>query len=210
MDLLICCNALNAIFPFWAELHEPLITTAAMWPPWPYTLVACPQSWIPNRSKIAAALVTYRTALENAKTRNPSGMPEKNEARRVLAGLLRDLGLYIMSVAKGNLVILSGCGYPLTKVRTPRTISNPGIATLVRGNSSGKMEASVKPEKPSPGYVFQITSTDPDLESETVWFSYGSIVNKYVFTGLAPGTKYWVRVAAVGPRGQQVLGPISF
>lgn len=164
---------------------------------------------IPTLAEVVAALTAFRTALEDAKTKASASIAKKNQARRVLLGLLRDLGLYIMSLAKGNTVILSECGYPFAKTPGPRTISSPGHVYLTPGNSSGKMEASVKPEKPSPTFLFQISSIDPASGEEIVWQSFVSTVSKFVFTGLEPGKRYWVRAASGGARGQQIFGPVS-
>lgn len=160
---------------------------------------------IPPLVELETALGAFRIALVNSQTRATVDVAIKNQARRVLLALLKELGLYIMSVSKGNQLILSGCGYPLTKVPGPRSISNPGPVLLKRGDN-GRMDASVKPEKPSPGYLFQVTNTDPAGEVEPVWTSYGSTVNKFVFTGLVPRSQYWFRAASIGSRGQQIFG----
>ncbi|HEY8661587.1 MAG TPA: hypothetical protein VIL78_21300 [Hanamia sp.] len=157
---------------------------------------------VPPLAEIQAALVKYRAALESAKTRASLSVAEKNEARQELEGLLKDLGLFIMSAAKGNLAVLVSSGYPLTKVPEPRIITNPGYVFLQKGISSGLLEASVKPEKPAASYLYQICSTDPESGTEPVWISYVATSGKYVFTNLQPGKKYWVRIAAVGARGQ--------
>ena len=163
----------------------------------------------PTLTQLAESLARFRTALEGAKTKASLAIAQKNAARQELEALLKALGLYLMSVANGDLLALASTGYPLTKVPGPRTISNPGFVTLEKGDSSGEMVASVKPDQPSPGYIFQISSTDPAAEGETVWNSSGSTVNKYKFTGLVPGKKYWVRVIAIGARGQMAYSPVS-
>ena len=163
----------------------------------------------PTLAQLAESLARFRSALEGAKTRASLAIAQKNAARQELESLLKALGLYIMSVASGDGLALASTGYPMTKVPGPRTISNPGFVSLGRGDSSGEMVASVKPEQPSPGYIFQISNADPAAEGETVWNSMGSTVNKCRFTGLVSGSKYWVRVIAIGARGQMVLGPVS-
>jgi hypothetical protein len=163
---------------------------------------------VPPIIQIEAALDIYRKALEAAKSRASLSVVNKNKARQVLESLLSDLALYIMSVAKGELAVLASTGFPLTKAPTPRSISDPGPVSLNKGKTSGLMDASVKPEKPAPGYLFQISSTDPAGEGETVWNSFGSTANKFTFIGLTAGSKYWVRVAAVGARGQQFFSSV--
>lgn len=163
---------------------------------------------IPVIAQITSAAEVYHNALLAAQSRAPQDIRVKNDARRTLTQLLKELGLYIIAAAKGDVIMMSTTGFPLSKVPSPRTTTNPGPVTLRRGNSSGKMEALIKPEKPSPGYLFQITNSDPAL-GEVSWNSHGSTVNKFVFTGLVRGSQYWVRAVAIGPRGQQVTGPYS-
>jgi hypothetical protein len=163
----------------------------------------------PTLTQLAESLSSFRNALEDAKTRASLAIAQKNAARRELESLLKALGLYIMSIANGDVVALASTGYPMTKVPGPRTISNPGFVSLEKGDSSGEMVASIKPDKPSPGYIYQISSTDPAAEGETVWNSFGSTANKCRFTGLVPGSKYWVRVIAIGARSQMAYSPVS-
>lgn len=162
---------------------------------------------LPLVGQITTALEVYRVALANAQSRAVLDIKIKNEARRELTALLRELGLYIISVAKGDEMMMRRTGFPMTKPGTPQTVTNPGIPKLARGSSSGMMEATIKPERKSRSYLFQITDSDPANGIQVTWQSYGSTTNKHVFSGLMRGTQYWVRVVAIGSRGQQVCGP---
>lgn len=163
---------------------------------------------IPVLAEISDALEVYDNALMAAQSRAPQDIRVKNEARRNLTLLLKELGLYIIATAKGDVIKMATSGFSLSKVPSPRITDNPGPVILKQGNSSGKLEALIKPERPSPSYLFQITSSDPAL-GEVSWNSYGSTVNKFVFTGLVRGATYWVRAVAIGGRGQQVVGAYS-
>ena len=158
---------------------------------------------------LAAAVTAYIKALEDAATKSTESIARKNRCLTIVLKLLSDLGLSINAAAKGDGEILGTTGYPLAKVPAPRSIGNPGITFLKQGIASGILNALVKPDVPAPIYMFEITSTDPESSEEVVWLSYASTISKYAFTGLVPGKKYWVRVVAVGKRGQRIVGPVS-
>jgi hypothetical protein len=157
---------------------------------------------------LAAAVTAFTKALEDAKSKSTESIAKKNQCRLVVLQLLKSLGLTIMGKANGDSEMLNSTGYPIAKAPGPRTIGNPGTVFLKPGISSGMIEASVKPEKPAPSYLFQIVGVDPESEERVEWSSYGSTVGKFVFTDLVPRKQYWIRVISIGPRGQRVAGPV--
>jgi hypothetical protein len=161
-----------------------------------------------NIAELSAAATAFAKALEDAKSRSIESVAKKNQCRQVLLQALKSVGLTIMGIAMGDSEMLNSTGYPIAKTPGPRTIGNPGTVFTKPGISSGMIDAWVKPEKPAPSYLFQITSTDPDSEERTEWNSFGSTVSKFTFTDLVPRKQYWIRVIAVGPRGQRVAGPV--
>lgn len=163
----------------------------------------------PTLEQLSVSLGQFREALEGAKTRASLAIAQKNAARRELESILKSLGLYLMSVGGDEVLALASTGYPFTKVPGLRTISNPGYVLLEKGDSTGEMVASVKPDKPAPSYIFQVSSTDPEGEVPAIWNSFGSTVGRFKFTNLVPGGKYWVRVIAIGSRGQTAYSPVS-
>jgi hypothetical protein len=56
-------------------------------------------------------------------------------------------------------------------------------------------------------YVFQYT-TDATL-AEASWMPMNCSTTKCQLMGLTPGTKYYVRVAAVGTKGQELYSDVS-
>lgn len=167
--------------------------------------------FFPNLATVAdlsAAVSAFIKTLEDAKSKSTESIAKKNQCRFVVLQLLKSLGMTIMGKANGDSEMLNSTGYPIAKAPGPRTIGNPGTVFLKPGISSGMMEASVKPEKPAPSYLFQITSIDPESDEKVEWSSYGSTVSKFVFTDLVPRKQYWIRVISVGARGQRVAGPV--
>ena len=159
-------------------------------------------------TELAAAVTAYVQALEEAATKASESIARKNRCRKVLIGLLSNLGLSINAAANGNSQMLETTGFPMAKSPGPRTVGNPGMVYLKPGISSGMLEASVKPVRAAVSYLFQITTTDPESGEKVEWISFGSTVSKFVFTNLEPRKQYWVRVIAVGARGQRVAGPV--
>ena len=159
-------------------------------------------------AELTAAVAAFAKALEDAKSRSTESVAKKNQCRLVLLQTLKSLGLTIMGIANGDSEMLNSAGYPIAKTPGPRTIGNPGTVFLKTGISSGMVEASVKPEKPAPSYLFMITDTNPESEERVEWISFGSTVGKFIFTDLVPRKQYWVKIIAVGPRGQRVAGPV--
>lgn len=163
---------------------------------------------LPGVAQVASATTAFAKSLEEAKCRSIESVAKKNQCRIALQQALKSLGLTIMGIANGNSEMLNSTGYPIAKTPGPRTIGNPGMVFLKPGISSGMLEAFVKPEKPAPSYLFQITGADPESEEKMEWNSFGSTVSKFIFTDLVPRQQYWVRVIAVGSRGQRVAGPV--
>lgn len=163
---------------------------------------------MPAVADLAAAVTAFTKALEEAKSKSTESIAKKNQCRLVVLQVLKSLGLTIMGKANGNSEMLNSTGYPIAKAPGPRTIGNPGTVFLKPGVSSGMMDASVKPEKPAPSYLFQIASVDPESAEKVEWSSYGSTVSKFVFTDLVPRKQYWVRVISVGARSQRIAGPV--
>lgn len=161
-----------------------------------------------NIAELVAASSAFAKALEDAKTRSIESVAKKNQCRVVLTQALKSVGLTIMGIANGDSEMLNSTGYPIAKTPGPRTIGNPGTVFLKPGISSGMVDAWVKPEKPAPSYLFQITGTDPESEEKSEWNSFGSTVGKFTFTDLVPRKQYWIKVIAVGARGQRVAGPV--
>jgi hypothetical protein len=162
----------------------------------------------PIVTELAAAVTAYIASLEDAATKATESIAKKNRCRKVLIALLSNLGLSVNAAANGNSEMLDSSGFPMAKAPGPRTVGNPGMVYLKPGISSGMLEASVKPVRAAASYLFQISTTDPESGEKVEWISFGSTVSKFVFTNLEPRKQYWVRVIAVGARGQRVSGPV--
>ena len=163
---------------------------------------------LPDIADLTAAVAAYVKALEDAKSKSTESIAKKSQCRAAVLEALKNTGLMVMGIANGDSEMLNSTGFPIAKAPGPRTIGNPGPVLLKPGISSGMVDASVKPEKAAPSYLFLISETDPETAEKADWNSFGSTVSKFTFSGLVSRKQYWVKVVAVGPRGQRVAGPV--
>ena len=141
------------------------------------------------------------TAITASKTGDKSAVAKKKGLLQILVITLRDLASYVNSIAPGNLEILAGCGFDISKVREPSKLAVPEIASIVCSETAGVMIIKVKKDKAAGSYMYQaaLSATANDGEWKTV----GCISSRCEITGLEQGKKYWFRVIAIGSRGQQ-------
>lgn len=162
---------------------------------------------IPALADVKAALDKYSEDLIAAATLDRVAIAKKNESRAELELLTKQLGMYVMFIAKENVAVLTSSGFTVSKQPEPRYITNPGNVTLSNGLSSGELVASVDAVPGAKSYVYQIVSTEPT--DTTVWESNTVTTSKYTFTGLIPGKRYWIRVAAAGRDKQIAYSPVA-
>ncbi len=150
----------------------------------------------PPLDEIREALVKYSADLIASTGHDRNLLAQKRARRKILEELLSQLGMFVMFKAKGNIVVLSGSGFPLAKLPEPVYLTNPGNVTLSHGITSGELVSVVKAVNGAKIYLYEILDHEPTGTS--VWHSHRSTRSRFVFTGLKPGNKYWVRVAAIG------------
>ncbi len=154
----------------------------------------------PDLSVVQADLDKYSTDRVASSTGNHAAVVAKNSSRKALQVLLAQLGMWIMSVAKGNADMLATTGYTLSKKPEPRHIKAAGNVSISNGLSSGQLVASIAALNGALGYQFEITDATPGDKS--VWVSNVASTSKYTFKNLVPGRQYWIRVAVTGARQQ--------
>jgi hypothetical protein len=155
----------------------------------------------PAIADVGTAVDNYSDALNAAAGLGRVNVAQKNKYREDLEAILKQLGLYVMSVANGDAAMLTSSGFTLSKMPEPKYITNPGNVTLSNGVTSGELADAVPAVAGARVYYHEITDAAPT--EETVWTRNQSSRSRFVFTGLIPGRQYWVRVAAVGP-GEQI------
>lgn len=156
---------------------------------------------------VTEAVTQYGQSLTAAAGRDQVAVAQKNQRRRELEDIMGKLGLYVMFTAMGESAALTSSGFPQVKPAEPRYIVNPGNVTLTNGVSGGQIECRVKHQKAARSYLHQIIDSEPT--ESTVWDIRTSSSSRYLFSGLIPGKKYWIRVAVVGPGDQVAYSPVA-
>ena len=162
---------------------------------------------VPTLEDLAIAINDYSEKLVVAAGKDQVMIAEKTQSRLFLEGLMGKLGLYVMFTAMGDEAAIKGSGFPTVKERTSRYITNPGNVTITNGVTSGQLESRVKSQKAVRSYQHQITDSEPT--ETTVWDVRSVSTCRYVFNGLTPGKRYWIRVAVVGPGDQIAYSPVA-
>ncbi len=162
---------------------------------------------VPPLTALQAALDAYKVTLVDAKSNDKLKVATKRACRTALEAILTQLANYVTYVANGNEEKLVSSGYSLARQREPRTLGEPGMVMVKPGNSTGRLEASLERVEGAYSYLYQITP-DP-LVPDSTWDNMPLNRCKAVFDGLTPGTKYWIRVAAVGSGTQMAYSPVS-
>ena len=162
---------------------------------------------VPALPEVKVALETYTTNLAAAATNDRDAVALKNKSRGTLEGILKQLGMSVMTEANGDEATLISSGFTLTKTREPNYITNPGNVTLSNGITTGEMVSSVKAVAGSKSYIHQIAGELP--VDDSVWESHNTSASKFVFNNLVPGKQYWVRVCVIGSRGQKAYSTVS-
>jgi hypothetical protein len=164
---------------------------------------------IPSKIEVKAAADKFRNYLqESKKVGGRVVIAEKDQARLELEPLLIHLAIYVMMVAKGNIVLLEQSGFVLNKSSyNPGHIPVIGNVTLGNGKNSGEMTASVKAIKAARAYGFHITDEVPTENTQWKVISVGT--SKFLFQNLTPGKLYSVKVSVAGSRGQLVYSNIA-
>jgi hypothetical protein len=134
---------------------------------------------------------------------------EKMTALADLAGqldrALTQTGNYVQNVSRGDATIIGLAGLDFRKTPTPvGPLAAPRDVTIREGANAGTLALRWQPMAGAGSYRIERTTTEsaPGSWNGVVY----STKAKALAEGLASGTRYWFRVAAVGAAGQ---GPWS-
>jgi hypothetical protein len=155
----------------------------------------------PSMPDFLTLINSCEDAVTASKTGDKTAVAKKNGLLEILVVTLRDLASYVNSIALGNMEILAGCGFDISKEREPSKLTVPEITSIVCSDIAGVMIIKVKKDKAAGSYLFQAALSATASEGE--WKTVGCNASRCEMTGLVQGKKYWFRVIAIGSRGQQ-------
>jgi len=150
------------------------------------------------KDELANAYSEARSARLTAKEKTTI----QNKKEEALDKLFNQLAAYVESIAGSSeqLILSAGMDTRAAAVAGTGTPGQPQALTPTTGEYDGQIDLSWDTVNGARSYVIQ-QSGDP--VTATSW-SYGGVSTKSSFTaaGLASGTRYWFRVAAINSNGQ--------
>jgi hypothetical protein len=154
------------------------------------------------------AISDYSTALVKSKDGTKQDTAIKNAKREILVGMMNDLGNYVNLTADGNLVMLEGSGFPLTKQPEPIGIlEQPKSFKVSDGIDPGSVSVEIGIVEKSTGYIilyYEVKEDVPAPANDSLWQK--SLFSKTtgLITGLKSGSKYMFKCAATSPEANKI------
>ncbi len=155
---------------------------------------------IPTLADLQTALGTFILSLPAASQGSKPDIVIKDQNRIALQDLVRQLGLFVMYIANGNVTMLAGSGFDLAKARSSQNLATPGAVKLRDGISTGMLTSSIPKPAGSRGCIHELTA-DP-ITQDSQWQTVVTSSVSHTFENLTAGKKYWARVGAIGKKGE--------
>jgi hypothetical protein len=156
----------------------------------------------PTLASVETAISGYSASLSKSKYGSREDKAQKNADKATLLGLLRDLCIYVNMIAKGDAVVLSTCGYPLSKDAQPSVLGTPDAK--VENGASGELISSTPAVDGAVSYKHQYT-TDP---ASALWPEVTTTRATCKIDGLEPGKLYSLRIVAIGTNDQVTMSDV--
>lgn len=145
---------------------------------------------------LAAALTAQGVAQQAAKTATTN----LGNAESAADDALNSLANYVWETSGGDEVKIQTAGMTLRAPKSPTTsLAAPQNLSLTAGDSDGELDAIWDRVDKAKNYEVQVSDDPP---TSTSWRA-GDIASgsKITLKGLTSGSKIWVRVRALGPKG---------
>jgi hypothetical protein len=153
-------------------------------------------------NELEAAAREATAARQTAKTKTTA----QNNKEDAIDRLLTQEAGYVEAAAGGDeeKILSAGMDTKAAPSATTSVPDQPQGLTPTEGDNAGEIDAAWDRVPGARSYVIEIS---PDPITATSWKHTGaSPKSSYTLSGLTSGTRYWIRVAAVGTNGQ---GPWS-
>lgn len=155
----------------------------------------------PSLATIQTALDAFADGLDKAQTGDRVDIAVKNQKRAELIDLLHLLGAYVLYTSKQDSAVAASSGFEVAKEPQPGPdITKPANLQVDNGTNAGELNITFNTVAGSRSYLYQYTP-DPVTDASQ-WQTFTGTIRKCTFQNLQSGTRYWCRVAAIGPNGQ--------
>jgi hypothetical protein len=156
----------------------------------------------PSLATVQAALDAFANALAEATSGSSYQKAVKNDLRQELIKLAHSLSNYVLFASDGDAIKALSSGFDIAKeYGSSEPITKPMGLKLQDGPNAGELVFKFAKVKGARSYVYQYTQ-DP-LTEQTMWMQQTGTTGKVVLKKLNSCKRYWCRVVAIGPKGQE-------
>jgi hypothetical protein len=160
----------------------------------------------PDLATITTLANEFERDIQEAEAGGSYDRSVRDNKKQELIDNMHYLSNYVLFVAKGRRLIAESSGFTITKEKSPKPpIEKPVQLVLTDGINARELQLLFAKVHGAKSYMYQI-STDPS--DETKWITAYGTVRKNLFTRLESGKKYYVRVVALGTKGQIVYSDV--
>jgi hypothetical protein len=162
---------------------------------------------VPSLEQLKAAFAAYQEAYYASQTRDQIKIAQRNELRRVVTRMLRQIGTYLELAADGDQAKLVTTGFELRRdaVRSYGAAAGTNLAAgaleaprefrIALGGRIGTLELNALGQAKVLSYEVQITQGDPATEAAWQHLTMLPNLRRALLEGL-PGGPLWIRVRA--------------
>ena len=151
----------------------------------------------PTLEEVKATIVSYNASLAKAEKGSPDDRLVKNSWRAKLENNLKDLGLYVQLISKGDSLIISSSGFYTNKKPAPvGPLSKPENVSVKMGDNAGTVLVNCDTISSATFYEFEYAEITAD--GVLNWIHKTSTKHKLLIDGLTSGHQYVFRVAGAG------------
>jgi Fibronectin type III domain len=162
---------------------------------------------VPSMDTFGDAILAFSAALNESRDGDRLKVAIKNQKRDELVDILHLLADFVLFKSAGDSVIAISSGFSIGKQPAPAPpITKPENLRVLQGENSGQLSTKVKQVKGAKSYLHQY-ATDV-MMAQNNWLNIFCTRSSCMIDDLQPGTKYNVRVAAVGPKDQLVYSDV--
>jgi hypothetical protein len=166
----------------------------------------------PDAQKLLGALTSEIDALEAAEIKALGSRKQatadtsaRDAQEATLDKSLRGLADAVEKESKGDAALIQSAGLEVAAEKSPiGSLSAPQHLSVTQGDEDGELSATCDPVRGARSYLWEVTE---DAAGKTGWRVAGvGTRSSHDLKGLTSGTRYFVRVAAVGAAGQSPFG----
>ncbi len=162
----------------------------------------------PTMPAIEEAIAALTLSVQKAGNGDRLMVAQKNADRDMLIEMLHLLSYFVLYASGGDQLKAFSSGFTLAKEPVPQPeIQKPTGLKVANSDQSGTLLISTKKVKGAAAYMHQYTA-DP-LQKEDSWMTMTCTQTRCKLEGLTPGTTYFFRVGAVGPKDQIMYSDVA-